>query len=321
MKTKPTFLTILCAAFVVGWPLLAGAAPQLRSSILVEGPDLVLGHIFEGAGDASGVRVGPSPEPGERIVMRPGNLARFAKRHGLIWTPGPAVNSVVVRRASTNLAPEDVEILLRQELRAAGAPGRLDLELRRQNFRVALPLDSSFDLTIERMSYDEETGRFSAQLRVTGPEFAPKNVVLDGTAHSVIEIPVATRTIAKGSVIAEDDIAWTDMRVGSIRRQTATELDQVVGKEAKRQIRPDTPIRFNDLWAPRLVRKGSLVTLTVHTRYMLLQTNGQAVEDGARGEVVRILNLKSRKTVQGIVTGDGEVRVPFSGPSQLAATN
>ena len=69
------------------------------------------------------------------------------------------------------------------------------------------------------------------------------------------------------------------------------------------------------------MRKGSLVTLTVHTRYMLLQTNGQAVEDGARGEVVRILNLKSRKTVQGIVTGDGEVRVPFSGPSQLAATN
>jgi flagella basal body P-ring formation protein FlgA len=186
---------------------------------------------------------------------------------------------------------------------------------------VALPLDSSFDLTIERISYDRETGRFSAQLSVAGPEFAPKTVSLTGTAHSVVEIPVATRTIAKGGVIAEDDIAWIDMRVGNIRRQTATELDQVVGKEAKRQIRPDTPIRFNDLWAPRLVRKGGLVTLTVQTRYMLLQTNGQAVEDGARGDVVRILNLKSRKTVQGIVTGNGEVNIPLNGLSQLAATN
>jgi flagella basal body P-ring formation protein FlgA len=54
---------------------------------------------------------------------------------------------------------------------------------------------------------------------------------------------------------------------------------------------------------------------------MLLQTNGQAMEDGARGEVVRILNLKSRKTLQGIVTGDGEVEIPFNGLSQLAATN
>jgi flagella basal body P-ring formation protein FlgA len=321
MKFKNPLLSMICATFIFGWPLLAGAAPQLRSSIVVEGPDLMLGHIFDDAGVASDVRVGPSPEPGERIVIRPGNLARFANKNGLIWTPGPAVNSVVVWRASTNLAPEDVEVMLRQELRAAGAPGRLDLELRRHNLRIALPLDSSFDLTIERMTYDEGTGRFSAHLRVTGPEFAPKNIVLDGTAHSVIEIPVATRTLTKGSVIAADDITWMDMRVGNIRQQTATELDQVVGKEAKRQIRPDSPIRFNDIWAPRLVRKGSLVTLTVHTRYMLLQTNGQAVEDGARGEVVRILNLKSRKTLQGIVTGDGEVEIPFNGLSQLAATN
>jgi flagella basal body P-ring formation protein FlgA len=171
------------------------------------------------------------------------------------------------------------------------------------------------------MSFDRESGRFSAQMRVSGPEFSPKNVVLDGTAHSIVEIPVTTRKIAKGSVIGEGDVAWVDIRTGNIRRQTATELDQVVGKEAKRQIRPDTPIRFNDLWEPRLVRKGSLVTLSVQTRYMLLQTNGQAVENGARGDVVRILNLKSRKTVQGIVVGDNEVNIPLNGTSQLAATN
>jgi flagella basal body P-ring formation protein FlgA len=321
MKLKTLFLSIFCATLVAGLPSLAMAAPQLRASIVVEGPEITLGHIFDGAGDAADVHVGPAPEPGERTVIRPGNLARFAKRHGLTWSPGPAVNSVVVRRASTTLAPEDVEILLRQELRAAGASGRLDVELRKQALRVALPIDSSFDLTIERMSFDRESGRFSAQMRVSGPEFSPKNVVLDGTAHSIVEIPVTTRKIAKGSVIGEGDVAWVDIRTGNIRRQTATELDQVVGKEAKRQIRPDTPIRFNDLWEPRLVRKGSLVTLSVQTRYMLLQTNGQAVENGARGDVVRILNLKSRKTVQGIVVGDNEVNIPLNGTSQLAATN
>ena len=321
MKQKNFFLSILCATFIVGWPLLSDAAPQLRSSIIVEGPDLMLGHIFDDAGVVSDVRVGPSPEPGERIVIRPGSLARFAKKNGLIWTPGPTVNSVVVRRASTNLAPEDVEIILRQELRAAGAPGRLDLELRRNNLRIALPLESSFDLTIDHMTYDEGTGRFSALLLVTGPEFAPKDIIIDGTAHSVIEIPVANRTLVKGSIIAEDDITWTDVRVANIRQQTATELDQVVGKETKRQIRADSPILFRDIWAPRLVRKGSIVTLTVHTRDMLLQTNGQAMEDGARGETVRILNLKSRKTVQGVVTGNGEVKILFNSLSQLAATN
>jgi len=321
MKFNNPLLTIICAASLVGWPLLASAAPQLRSAITVEGPDLTLGHIFEDAGEAASVRVGPAPEPGERTVIRPGNLARFAKRHGLSWTPGPAVNSVVVRRASTTLAESDLEYLLRQELRAAGATGRLEVEMRRQNLRIAVPLDGRFDLTIERLSYDRETGRFNAQLRVTGPEFSPKNAVIDGIAHSVAEIPVTTRTIPKGGVIAEDDITWIEVRAGNIRRQTATELDQILGQEAKRQIRPDSPIRFNDLRSPRLVRKGSLVTLTVQTRYMLLQTNGQAVEDGALGDVVRILNLKSRKTVRGIVQGDSEVVIPLNAASQFAATN
>ena len=321
MKFTRPLLSIVCAAFIVGWPLWASAAPQLRSPIVVEGPDLTLGHIFEDAGDASSVRVGPSPEPGERTVIRPASLARFAKQHGLEWAPGPAVNSVVVRRASTTLAEDDVTYLLRQELRAAGAAGQLDIELRRQNLRIAVPIDSIYDLTIDRLSYDRESGRFTAQLRVSGPEFSPRNAVIDGVAHSVVEIPVTTRTIAKGGVIAEDDIAWIEVRSGDVQRRTATDLEQIVGQEAKRQIRPDSPIRSNDLWPPRLVRKGRLVTLTVQTRYMLLQTNGQAVEDGALGDVVRVLNLKSRKTVRGIISGDGEIEIPLNAASQLAATN
>ena len=54
---------------------------------------------------------------------------------------------------------------------------------------------------------------------------------------------------------------------------------------------------------------------------MLLQTNGQALEDGALNEVVRILNLKSKKTVQGVVSGEGEIRIPHNTANQLIATN
>lgn len=321
MNMKRSLFLFVCATLVAGWPLFASAAPQLRSPIVVEGPNLTLGDIFEDAGGAANVRVGPSPQPGERTVIRPGTLARFAKQHGLAWTPGPAVTTVVVRRSSTTLAEDDVRIVLRQALRDQGIRGQFDVDLRTRGFDVALPADSLFDLEVDRLSYDSSSGRFTALLRVSGEDFATQEIALDGTAHSIVEIPVTTRGVAKGEIISESDVAWVEIRADGIRRQTATDLDQIVGQEAKRQIRPDTPIRVGDVWAPRLVRKGDLVTLSVHTRFMLLQTNGQALEDGALNEVVRILNLKSKKTVQGVVSGEGEIRIPHNTANQLIATN
>jgi flagella basal body P-ring formation protein FlgA len=312
------FTTTLIAAIAAGWSVAAIAAPQLRTPIVVEGPELTLGHIFEDAGDAESVRVGPSPQPGERTVLRPSQLARFAKQHGLDWTPGPAVNVVVVRRASTSLAFEDVEFVLRQELQHEGLEGRFDLDVRNRAFNVALPVDSPYDLTVSNLSFDRASGRFTALLKVFGPEFAAQESVIDGTAHALVEIPVLTRNIAKGEVVGDADVIWNEVRESDVRLATVRDLEGLVGQEAKRLLRANAPIRSNDVWPPRLVRKGDLVTLTVQTKYMLLQTNGQAVEDGARGEVVRVVNLKSRKTVQGIVSGDGEIVIPFSNASQLA---
>ena len=39
---------------------------------------------------------------------------------------------------------------------------------------------------------------------------------------------------------------------------------------------------------------------------------GQALENGSSGDFVRILNLRSRKTVSGIVIGRNEVRIPVN---------
>ncbi len=318
MNVTRSLSLLLLAASCALWSAAASAAPQLRNPIVVEGPELTLGHIFEGAGEASGVRVGPSPQPGDRTILRPAQLARFAREHGIDWRPGPAVNVVVVRRASTALTHDDVAFALRQELERSGLDGRFELDLRNRSFNISLPVDSPFDLAIENLSYDRDSGRFNGLVRVWGPEFATQEATIDGTAQALVEIPMLTRIVRKGDVVGEADVIWAEMRESDIRYATIRDFDQIVGKEAKRMLRADAPIRTNDVWSPRLVRKGDLVTITVQTKFMLLQTNGQAVEDGAMGDVVRVTNLKSRKTVQGVVSGDGEIEIPFAGISQLA---
>jgi flagella basal body P-ring formation protein FlgA len=42
---------------------------------------------------------------------------------------------------------------------------------------------------------------------------------------------------------------------------------------------------------------------------MKLTAQGKALDDGAKGDTVRIHNSRSKNTVEGVVVGDGKVRV------------
>jgi flagella basal body P-ring formation protein FlgA len=42
---------------------------------------------------------------------------------------------------------------------------------------------------------------------------------------------------------------------------------------------------------------------------MTLTARARALEDGGEGDVVRVTNLESRKIIDAVVTGSGEVRV------------
>jgi flagella basal body P-ring formation protein FlgA len=49
---------------------------------------------------------------------------------------------------------------------------------------------------------------------------------------------------------------------------------------------------------------------------MRLTAQGRALQDGAKGEVVRVVNTKSNTTVSGVVVADGKVTVQADGRPQ-----
>ena len=91
-------------------------------------------------------------------------------------------------------------------------------------------------------------------------------------------------------------------------------------KEANRSLRKGKPIRLVDLRNRRLVKKGKPVTVIVQSPAMTLKTIGQALDNGSYGDLVRVLNLRSKKTIMGIVVGLNDVRIPLEGKLKLAAT-
>jgi flagella basal body P-ring formation protein FlgA len=69
---------------------------------------------------------------------------------------------------------------------------------------------------------------------------------------------------------------------------------------------------MSDLQMPVLVAKGKLVTLTLKNRHMLITAQGRALENGAKGDVIRVTNTRSRQTVQGVVIAPNQVSMQLS---------
>ncbi|MBI1169876.1 flagellar basal body P-ring formation protein FlgA [bacterium] len=116
---------------------------------------------------------------------------------------------------------------------------------------------------------------------------------------------IATRTIHALSVIGPDDVAMVAADIPG----AMTKLDDAIGQEAKVTLYAGRPIVEGDLGAPALVKRSQLVTLVFQADGLTIHTDGRALERGASGDLIHVMNLSSHLTVSGAVAPDGSVVV------------
>lgn len=311
-------LAALAGLLILALSSAAFGEVRLRNAIVVEGSDITLGDLFDGAGEMAFVTVRPAPEPGERLSIRTRSLKDFARVKGLDWQVPPGLRSIQVERAGRPIPRQDLESALRPELGAAGVSGSFEIDLQGRAGGLNVPPDAAYQIEISAVEFDRRTSRFSAALRISGSDFATKRLKLSGYAHRLVEIPVLSRRLGKGEIIRADDLTLVEVRAGRSQQNTFRDTADLIGLETKRALQANRPIRLGEVQTPVLVKKGSLVTMLVRTPAISLSAVGQALENGAMGEVIRILNPKSHKTVQGTVVSKGQVQMITRGSLELA---
>ena len=80
---------------------------------------------------------------------------------------------------------------------------------------------------------------------------------------------------------------------------------------SRRSIPAGRTLRTDWFEAPAVIGRGDRVRLVLHAGGMRIEGIGQALSDGAVGEVVRVRNADSRREVHGRVAPDGAVHVVF----------
>ena len=287
----------------------AEAPVVLQRNVVVDGGVVRLSDIFAGIDHGRDVDLIYAPEPGRRTVLDYRWLARVARAYKLEWRPSSRLDRAVVERSSRLLDGRHILELLATALTAEGVDPDVAIALDGGPPRIYLPADGPDRLQLESLSLDRNRKRFSAVFTTEANAPGARRFTLSGRYHLMIQVPVLARPMRPGEVIGQGDVAWTSVRQGRLDANAVTELAQILGQTPRRPLRAGRPIRIGQRQAPVLVAKGSLVTVTVRRPNMVLTAQGRAKEDGARGELIRIMNLKSKRTIEAVVSGLGRAAI------------
>ena len=287
----------------------AEAPVVLQRNVVVDGGVVRLSDIFAGIDQSRDVDLIYAPEPGRRTVLDYRWLARVARAYKLEWRPSSRLDRAVVERSSRLLDGKHVLERLATALTAEGVDPDVAIALDGGPPRIYLPAGGADQLHLESLSLNRQRQRFSAVFTTEANAPGARRFTLSGRYHPMIQVPVLARPMRPGEVIGQRDVAWTSVRQGRLDANAATELAQILGQTPRRPLKAGRPIRMGQIQAPVLVAKGSLVTVTVRRPNMVLTAQGRAKEDGARGELIRIMNLNSKKTIEAVVSGPGRAAI------------
>lgn len=116
---------------------------------------------------------------------------------------------------------------------------------------------------------------------------------------------VAVRTLRPQTVILPGDVTVVDADLPGALQDTGLAL----GQETRVAIYAGRPVRAEDLGPPTLVDRNQVVPLVYLSGGLAIATEGRALESGAVGDSIRVMNLGSRTTINGRIGADGSVYV------------
>jgi flagella basal body P-ring formation protein FlgA len=274
-----------------------------------------IGDLIENAGVVADVPIFRAPDLGQTGSVSAATVIAAVRPHHIIWLDTRGLDEVLVTRAARTVTAKDIEArLLRSFAGQIGASDLKDLAVSFDGEVRSFHVEPTAEPNIARLSYDPRSRRFDVTFDVPARAGRRTPLRLTGALIETVEAVVTLRNIPQGEIIKASDVM--------IERRPKSEviaIEDVLGFAAKHALRAAQVIRASDVMKPELVARNETVTITYEAPGMVLSIRGQALEAGALGDVINVINVQSKRTFQATVTAPGRVTVTSTPPRKVAA--
>jgi len=289
------------------------AAPALRREVTVSSELVRIGDLVDNAGVSARVPIFRAPDLGQTGTVSAARILEAVRPHGLPVVLTGGISEVAVTRASRVISLKDIESRIADVLAGQSGLGpakSLAVTIDRDARPVYLEPTANAELQATRVSYDPRSNRFDVTFDVPGSRAARRvSLRYVGTIVTMADVAVLTRALNSGDVVKASDVAMARRPKAETPNDVLGSVVDAVGLATRRQLRPGEALSAADLVKPELVQRNEAVTLIYQAPGLLLTVRAKALDSGAKGDTVSVLNVQSKRTVQGTVTGPGEVTI------------
>lgn len=212
---------------------------------------------------------------GAGVMLTRDRVERFLRQHVLQSTPWKAEN-VEVRIVSFQ------PVLL--------PPGQV-------NFRVVRPAKGITPGLQSFLLAADIGGREATRLSVRAEIKTFEDVV-------VTSFPLGIREIVQAK-----DVRLERRDISSLPVKPFTNINDVVGQQAVRAVEMNEILTQKSVDRPKLVRRGSSITLVYETGSLRVEAPGTAEENGKVGDLIQVKNPTSGKALRGLVIDGRTVKI------------
>jgi len=130
------------------------------------------------------------------------------------------------------------------------------------------------------------------------------SVNLSGT----YKVLIAKKNINRHEKVSLEDFVEKKLVMDGVRELSITP-EILVNARSRRSIRKGEIITSDELEPIPQIISGSIVTIIAQIHGVTVSAIGKALEDGYAGQAVRVINLRSKKSLEGIVSSENRVEV------------
>jgi len=291
---------------------------EVHKDSLVSGTKVLLGEIstidgsLDGKEDIENIIICSAPRPKNTKVISRELIFSSIKKSGvltdeLIFNCPEKVN---VRSGYIEFSRNDIKKIIIEHIRKNMSWDMKYVEIKNiiSNPLVLPQGEVSYSFSSNDKDY---IGSYNDEITFVVNSNYRKKLRISANIVVVAPVAVSSNIIERNSTIKPEDIKLVPRDITGIYEYTTTDLSSIIGKRAKNRISRDAVIRKNMLGLNNVVKRGDMVTIFLENEQIKLSVPARALERGAVGDTIKVVNTSSDKEVYAVVKSSKSVEVIF----------
>lgn len=124
-------------------------------------------------------------------------------------------------------------------------------------------------------------------------------------------ILILAKPLRKNEIIHTQDLISENRDISRLNQGYITNPDEIINKQASRNLAVGTVLTKLSYQEPNLVKRGQQVNIKIGNSSISIMATGIAMQDGLKGDRIKVKNISSQKIIQAQVDDAGVVLVNY----------